>query len=714
VWHHSFNCLQATSEKANCYTYNAAKTIYGGGVSMAISFIGLDTAISGMHSNQKSLEVTGHNISNLSTQGYTRQQAVLQTSQVRLVASSWIEMGASVQEIRQIRNTFLDNIYRREMNGYGYWEARANSIKDLEAILGEPMLDGLQSSLNEFWNSWQELAKSPESLTIRALVRQRGEALVYHMNHIGAQINKLQNDINTEIIKRINEVNEITANIAKLNLAIAKAEVANNKANDYYDQRNYLVDQLSKLVQAEVRETPDGMMDIIVGGYFLVSKSSSTNLVASQNASLSHYVIPTIEGLNVAVDVGEGALKGLLESRGQVSGAKGSYDNGTPNTTADVTFAVDISSDTYLGNLQANAARYVQELKARGLNYNIRLITYDGTGVVFNTNFGTNETDFMNALMGLTATGSSNADFGDLVAELAGSPFAADANRYVFAYTAESINGNGNVTPDADISQYVNVLKSNRIAVSVITSPTVFEDGDPAEQGWDAITNATGGSLYDIGTADPSQMFEQMGVDTAKDVNKRIITVNDSLDIISSLKKMLNGIINVVAREVNRLQMSGKTLLGTDGGPFFEPIDASLPMEMGNIRVATAMKDLNNIVASTDGTNGNNTIALQIAHLRNQTLMSGYSQTLSIDDYYQNIILRIGNMGHIAEQTAANQLALVQAADNDRQTVMGVSLDEEMSNMIRYKYAYNAATKTISMINEMLDTLIHRTGMAGR
>ena len=68
----------------------------------------------------------------------------------------------------------------------------------------------------------------------------------------------------------------------------------------------------------------------------------------------------------------------------------------------------------------------------------------------------------------------------------------------------------------------------------------------------------------------------------------------------------------------------------------------------------------------------------------------------------------------MAQQTAANQQALVQAADNDRQTVMGVSLDEEMSNMIRYKYAYNAATKTISMINEMLDTLIHRTGLSGR
>ena len=128
-----------------------------------------------MHSNQKSLEVTGHNISNLSTQGYTRQQAVLQTAQTRYVANSFVEMGASIQEIRQIRNGFLDNIYRAEMNGLGYWEARANGVKDLEAILGEPMLDGLQSTLNEFWDSWQELDKAPDSLTVRALVRQRGK-----------------------------------------------------------------------------------------------------------------------------------------------------------------------------------------------------------------------------------------------------------------------------------------------------------------------------------------------------------------------------------------------------------------------------------------------------------------------------------------------------------------------------------------------------------
>jgi flagellar hook-associated protein 1 FlgK len=681
---------------------------------MAINFIGLNTAVSGMNSNQKSLEVTGHNISNLGTLGFTRQQAVLQTAHTRYVANSWVEMGAAVQEIRQIRHTFLDNIYRREVNALGYWEARMNGVKDLEAILGEPILDGLQSALNEFWDSWQELAKQPDSLTVRALVRQRGEALVYHMNHMGSQINKLQDDINTEIIKRIDEVNQITAKIAELNVTIAKAEVAGNRANDYYDQRNNLVDQLSKLVSAEVREHPDGQMDIIVGGYYLVSKAQQTNIVPSQNAALSHYIIPKVEGLDVQINVGEGAIKGLMEARGMVSGAKGSYDNGTPNTTADITIAVDVSNLTpgYLENLQNNIESYLYEIKTRGLDYNLRLVAYNGSGVVFNENYGTDETAFIDALGGLTGTGVPGQGFEALVTALSGAnPFREDANRYVFVFTDQGI-----AATKEQAKKYRDLLKENNIKVSVATDPSVYETGDPEAPGWNAITKGTGGVLYDITTdaADYPALLSRIGIDTGIDVNKVIATVDETLDIVSSVKKMLNAIVNIVAREVNRLQLSGKNLRGEDGGVFFEPIEPSLPMEMGNIRVALAMKDLNNIAASATDANGDNQIALAVAHLRNESLMEGYSQTLSIDDYYQYIILRVGNMGRDAEQIAANQQTLVYAADNDRQSIMGVSLDEEMSNMIKFKYAYNAATKTISVINEMLDTLINRTGITGR
>jgi flagellar hook-associated protein 1 FlgK len=108
-------------------------------------------------------------------------------------------LGADIQEIRQIRHTFLDNIYRQENTTLGYWESRQKTFQDVEAIVAEPMESGLQNVLNQFWDSWQELSKEQGSLTVRALVRQRSEALVQQINHMGTQLDRLQNDLNTEI-----------------------------------------------------------------------------------------------------------------------------------------------------------------------------------------------------------------------------------------------------------------------------------------------------------------------------------------------------------------------------------------------------------------------------------------------------------------------------------------------------------------------------------
>lgn len=661
---------------------------------MANSFSGLTTAITGLSSNQRALEVTGHNISNVSTKGYSRQQAILATANTQYIVNNWVEMGSKVQEIRQIRNSFLDNIYRREAKALGYWEARYNSIRDLEAILGEPMLDGLQSILNEFWNAWQELAKSPESLTVRALVRQRAETLVYHLNHIGYQIDKLQDDINTEIIKRIDEVNEITKQIAELNVQIAKAVNSGNRANDYCDQRNLLVDRLAQLIDVDVIEHQDGYMDVLVGGYYLVNRTSVTRIIAAQNAPYSHFVTPVIEDFGIEIDLGMGAIKGLLESRGMVSGAIGSYDNGTPNTTCEVNFAVDfslISSDDELEALKNNIINYVNELSSNGLNYNLRLVT--GSGVIdFSQSIG----NLINQIDNIYASGGGSFDFGSVVNSTGNAePFSNDANRYLVVLTPGSLTGEID-----EINGYIRTLTRNNIQVSVLGSGS----------GWNAITDATGGSVYD---GDVS-LLQQMGADTVADVNKRIATVDESLNIISSVKKMLNAVVSIVAREINRLHMSGYTLDGEQGGAFFEAINPNRPIEMGNIKVADALKDLNKIVASESDANGDNIIATRIAKLRNENLMAGYKQVLSVDSYYQQIILSVGNVGNEARQYMESQQALVNAAENDRQAIMGVSLDEEMSNLIKFQYAFNAATRTIGVINEMLDTLINRTGLVGR
>jgi len=683
---------------------------------VAVNFLGLDTALSGLAANQKALEVTGHNVANLATAGYSRQSVVMSSAATRAYAgNNWkIEMGVSIQQIRQIRHMFTDNIYRAESNALGYWEARSKAVLDVQAILGEPMTAGFQNSLNNFWDAWQELSKAPESLTIRALLKQRAESLVENMNHIGAQLNKLQTDLNNEIRVRIEEVNEITAKIAELNVKIMSAEAAGNMPNDYYDERNMLVDRLSTLLTCETWIGMEGNMDIIVDGYFLVSKGIQTKIYAAPNDDLSHFYTPKLEGLDVEIDVGQGIIKGLLEARGEVSGAKGSYDNGTPNTTADLTIVVDAAntSEAYRIQLSDNIRQLAEDLGKRGLDYNLRLVVLDGSATTESVNYGKDVESLISAIPTGAYAGAAY-DFGQVISEVI-SEAPPEANKYLLVFTGQSINGENSVATDPMISGYISSLNSHGIALSVVTETDWFDSGDPGERGWSFLTEQTGGRVYDITSESYAGLMMSISKDINDDVNRRISTVPDDLNIISSVKKQLNAILNIMAREINYIHQQGKTLTGLDGGLFFEPIDPNLPLEMGNIAVCRDLKDLNNIAASTTDANGDNVIALRIAGLRNENLMTGGNKILSLDTYYQNVILYIGNKGYEADNMAVSHRLLVSQSDQIRQTVMGVSLDEEITNMIRFKTAYNANSKIISIINSMIETVIFRLGIWGR
>jgi flagellar hook-associated protein 1 FlgK len=683
---------------------------------MSISFFGMDMAISGLSANQKALEVTGHNVANLGTPGFSRQSAVMVSAATRRYGNWYVEMGTDIQQIRQIRHTFSDNIYRSENNNLGYWESRSKAIIDLQSILGEPMQKGFQVALNNFWDSFQELSKAPESLTIRALVKQRADSLANYLNQVGTQINKLQADLNTEIKVRIDEVNEITEKIAALNVKIMSAEAAGNLPNDYYDQRNELCDRLSKLVSVETWETRDGSMDILVNGYLLVSKGEQTKLVAASNKDLSNFFTPMLQtrGGDVPIDVGQGIIKGLLEARGEVSGAKNSYENGLPNTTSDITIAVDISSTgaDNLAKIKANIAAFVEDIKNRGLDYNFRLVTFGGSEAVTNTYFGKDTAAFLDAVSLLTTDAGTGNNFEDVIDAIESNNYPADVNKYLLVFTDESIDGDGTVADNDTVTSYINRLNKAGITVSVATDPVYHDEGDTGESGWKAIADKTGGKTYDIENAtDLEEFMIKLSADINSDVNMKMTTTSDDLNIISTVRKQLNALINIMAREINYLHLSGKTLRGADGGLFFEAIEPTLPICMGNIKVSDALKDLNNIAASTTDANGDNQIALAIAGLRNKNLITGNKKVLSLDTYYQNIILEIGNKGYEAANLTESYQHLVNQADANRQSVMGVSLDEEMTNMIKYKFAYNANARFIDVVNQMLETIMYRMGV---
>ncbi len=645
---------------------------------MGGTFTSYQIARSGLFVNERGLFVTGHNISNVNTAGYVRQQAMLQNGPIQTSPSKYglmqLGLGADVQQIRQIRHSFLDNIYRKENTTLGYWETRQKTFQDVQAIMAEPMESGLQNVLNQFWDSWQELSKEPDSLTVRALVRQRSEGLVQMINHMGTQLDRLQNDLNNELSVRIAEVNEITASIAKLNVTILRSEVSGDTANDYRDQRNYLLDRLTKLANVDINEMQDGQVDVTLGGYFLVQKGESTDLYTAERNPGEIFHVVKLGGTAIEVPIKSGILKGLTESRGEVSGAVGSYENGTPNTKADVVFYVDT---TTMSNADATLRKnaYLAELEKRGINAAVTVVDV-----------------------------ASAAEFEAAVNTTTG--LRAGANKYAVLITNDTLAA-------ADLAALQDELTDKGMEASVVTN-------DPGA--WSTLTNALDGSTYSLtdfssgNIATYTTLAQGIASDTNDDVSKGFSVIPNSLNIVSDMKQRLNALVNVMLREINYLHKSGMNMKDppTSGGDIFVAINSGRPLEMGNIRLNPELSDLSTIAASKTGDNGDNSNALEIANLRNKSLIDDVMGTLSIDEYYQAIILTMGNNGSDADNITLSQSALVQSADNSRTAITGVSMDEEMSNMMKYKFAYDAASRALNVIDSMMETIINRMGLAGR
>jgi len=644
---------------------------------MGVGFASYEIARSGLSVNERGLFVTGHNISNVNTPGYVRQQAMIKNGPVMSYYTkdglTQYGLGASIQDIRQIRHVFLDNIFRQENTTLGYWESRRKAFQDVEAILAEPIESGLQNVLNNFWDSWQELAKEPDSLTIRALVRQRSEALVQQINHLGEQLDRLQNDLNAEISVRINEVNEITRQIADLNVLILRCEVNGDSANDYRDQRNSLIDRLSKLIKADVIEMQDGQIDITVGGYFIVQKGISTDLYAAERNKGDNFYVAKLSGTNIEVNLNSGIIKGLMEARGEVSGAIGSYENGTPNTKVDVVFYVDTSTMS-VADATIRINEYRNWLLSRGLDANVTI-----------------------------EEAASVADIETAVTGTAG--LRADARKYAFIVT------NDGLTDTDDLDNLRNALIARGMEASVITDSDSTSDWLPFVRGLDGGTF----SLDDFTNPD-ADVYTMVTESMARQTNADIGDIPDSLNIVSEIKARLNALISVMIREINYLHRSGMTMKDppTPGEDFFVAINPDRPLEMGNIRLNPNLSDLAAIVASKTGDNGDNSIALEIANLRNALLIQTSSGMVSLDDYYQDIILRMGNEGTEAVNIAESQSKLVQSADAQRSAITGVSMDEEMTNMMKFKFAYNASARVLNIIDSMIEQVVNRLGLAGR
>ncbi|PKM44505.1 MAG: flagellar hook-associated protein FlgK [Firmicutes bacterium HGW-Firmicutes-8] len=474
---------------------------------MRSTFFGLEIGRKALQTQQRALDVIGHNIANANTPGFTRQRAVMAATNPfampafnRPIGAGQLGTGVEVQEIKRLRDDFIDLQVRQEVNKTGEWEVKQNALKKLEVLLNEPSDAGLRIVLDQFWSSWQDLSKQPELKAVRSAVLQRGIAVAETFNHLDRQLTDLADDLDTSIKIKIDEVNNIASQISTLNDQIVRVEVQGDNANDLRDKRDLLIDELSKIIQVGVQENQYGAVTVTIGGRALVTENTAFQIYGDPNGLNFGYVDIKWLSDNSLVSVQNGVFKGMLDTR-------------------------DITVPGYRTQLDT--------------------------------------------------------------------------------------------------------------MVSALVTNTNLEHSGAIDLGGFGLDNINGRNFFD-----PA---------------------------------------------------------GTDAGTI--AVDANILGDLDHIAAASIIN------SPGDGSN-----ALDLAKLKHLNLIG----TTTIDDYYRGMIAQLGVQAQESTRMVDNQNLLVGQLENRRQDVSGVSLDEEMTSMIKFQHAYNAAARVVTAMDEMLDVIVNRLGTVGR
>ena len=538
--------------------------------------------VSGLQTSNNALNTTAHNMSNLDTTGYTRQQVSQGTRSYTTTYKgrpNWQQVGRGVNYTltRQERDIFLDKNYRRESGRSAFYDVSAGALEEIEYILGEAQGGGsienneFSRSLTNLWESIQELSKDPTSAVNQNLFVTRSYEFLTKASAVYNSLGQYQDNLNKSIISDVNKINSYAEQIEDLNERIVAIEAGAEHANDLRDRRNYLLDELATLANISFSEDVTG------------------------------YVNVRLED----VDLVKGGLVNKVEL--YTDPATGFY---TPYWSMLANYTYDKDGNKVVTE-KSIAAAQVFDLT--------RTVSSD-----LNTDIGSLKSM-------LLARGDHRATYQDI----------------------KNINTDGEYEEgwyDKHISQ--SVIMNVQAEFDQLINAVVTKINDVIK--WDAETadpNNETGYLRDE-NGEPYQLFVR--------INENDPWTTSNLNINQKLRQ-------------------NPSLLKFRQDEHSEDIPA---ME----RLKEAFEE---------------TI---------YTLNPNVQTPLSFTDYYKNLIGQVANSGSVMRGVQVTQTVATDSILNAREQVVGVSSDEELTNMIRYQNAYNASSRYINVISEMLDHILSVLG----
>ncbi len=542
------------------------------------------TGVSGLQTSNNALNTTAHNMSNMDTVGYTRQQVSQGTRPYVTIEknnkTNWKQLGLGVNYTltRQERDYFLDKNYRRESGRSAFYDVSTSTMEEIEYILGESESGGsiegheFSESLSNLWVAIQELSKDPTSSVNQNLFVTRSYEFITRASAVYTSLCQYQDNLNKTIVKDVNNINSYAQEIEALNRKIVATEAGGvEHANDLRDRRNYLLDELAKMGNISYSEDTLGYLTVQFEGIDLV-KGSMVNTIELYTDPKTGFYTPYWKML-AHCDYDKNG--NIIVTKEGISGAE----------VFDLTATVSSDLNTDIGSLKAM----------------------------------------------LLARGDHKATYSEL----------------------KDINPDG---------EYEEGWYDRNISQSIVMN---------IQAEFDQLINAVTTKINEI----LAEEAERAG---AADVSDYLRDENGDPYQLFVLKNEGNGwtVSNI---EINQVLRQNPALLKfrkeehSEDNPLTERLKAAFEEKI-------------------------------------YTLNPNVQTPVCFRDYYKNLVSQVANSGSVFRGIQVTQTQTAAGLFNAREQVVGVSSDEELTNMIRFQNAYNASSRYINVISEMLEHILTTLG----
>lgn len=663
-----------------------------------------DIARTALATSQQALTVTGHNVSNVNTPGYSRQEAVITERPPLNGQPGMTGTGVQATSIRRYVDQFVNNQLTSSNQTLGRLSLSRDELFRLQNIFSDSNGQGVGASLNDFFAGLQDVSTSPGELPARSVLLAHASQLSSTLNQAASDLATAKQSLNFQVIQTVTEINSLSKQLAELNGKIVTAEVTGQNANDLRDQRDLALNELAKRIDVTSIENSNGGLTVFAArGQVLVEGDSHRDLAAvptAANNGLVEVGYSTGGTRTVSVDaqISNGRLRSLLDLR-----------------------------DTTVQNLQDNFDRI-----AATLSNAVNIIHRQGFGLDGSTgrdffsppsvSTTANAGNQGSATIGTGAiTANSLLTFHDYEIRFS----SATAYSIVDATTGSTIRGNYTgiaIAAPSSASPFSVITGTNdtlTVSVDGVTSGTITLAGA-----------ASPGQSYTSGAALAQEIQTKVNADATLQAagvsaavtydtttNRFVITSNGT-----SASSAVNVTGGTARTSLGLLSGTSTSASGTYGTPATFVFDglsvrvAGTPATGDVFRVnsyrdaaanlSVALTDPATVAASSSRTGipGNNDTVLQLVGLQHTSFSSLNNGTLT--DAYRSAAANLGVSAQTADRDLTAQEVLSDQIETFRAQVSSVSIDEELINLVKFQRAFEAASKLVQTTNEMYDTLL--------